>query len=360
MNNIIGLLNDLVPYPYFDTKGRANDGNVVKIPKECTFCNKKCLKTLSLSKQKVFLCSSGLNSYRIEYNNSNTIIFGIFIRGLYGKMPRKQKKVLHGILVDERDLKNFEFKLSELVREINEFKDRKIQDNFSLFHDIIPTISLIFRTVESLINSVEGETFEKKVENAEIKLKNLYHSIDLLDNRLKIMPLIGNPESAKYGQVTKCSPYKVFDKVCRLFTETASRKGVKLFLHSDKYITLEPTVYDSFMTLPFLLIENAIKYSVKNRTIDIYLQHVSDGLMITITSYGPIVSDENTLKIFEKGFKDPNAQRFSSKGSGIGLYLADIVAKAHNIEISYICEKDQTPVGEIELGFNKFSIFLKK
>ncbi|MBU1012846.1 MAG: ATP-binding protein [Bacteroidetes bacterium] len=275
-----------------------------------------------------------------------------------GKLPRKQKKNLNGLFIDISELENWEIRTQELINEITQFTDQKIQDNFSLFHDIIPTISLIFRTLESLINKVDGDTFEKKVENADYKLRTLYHAIDLLENRLKIMPLIGNPESAKFGQVTKCYPYKMFDKVCRLFTETANRKNVKLNLHSDDYVTAESMVYDSFMTLPFLLIENAIKYSKNNNTVDIYIQQINETIKITVSSFGPIVKKENIHKIFEKGFKDPNAQKFSSKGSGIGLYLADIVAKAHNIIISYKCKNEGIIENEIEMGTNKFSIIL--
>ncbi|MCD4697508.1 MAG: ATP-binding protein, partial [Bacteroidales bacterium] len=107
-------------------------------------------------------------------------------------------------------------------------------------------------------------------------------------------------------------------------------------------------------------IENAIKYSEKNNDIDIYFHQNHKAVEISVSSYGPIVSEDNIHKIYNKGFKDPNAQKFSSKGSGIGLYLADIVAKAHNIEIQYSNKNKELKKNNIEMGINKFSIILNK
>jgi K+-sensing histidine kinase KdpD len=358
MEIILDKIKDLIPYPYIDDKGNSHDGCLKNIPKQCLSCNMACF-IKNEEQSQISTCSKGFNFYKADLKDIKVTIFGITIKGHQAKLPRKQKKEFNELLVSIDDIKRWETKTNSLIEEIINYKDRKVKDNFALLHDIVPTISLIFRSVESLINKTNGSSFEEKVENSEYNLKTLYHAIDLLDNRLKIMPLIGNPESAKFGQVTKCSPYKIFDKVVRLYRETANRKNLRINLHSDKYITHEPHVYDSFMTLPFLLIENAIKYSKKNGVVDIFLKQNKDSVYISISSFGPIVKSENIDKIFNKGFKDPNAQKFSSKGSGIGLYLVDIVAKAHNINIDYKIKGDVTIENDIEMGNNIFVMELR-
>jgi len=358
MNRVFENLKNVIPYPYFDSKGQAYDGCLKLIPSQCKKCKYSCYSK-NLITSKISNCPKGFNIYYLDLIEK-IIVFGIVIKEYQQKLPRKKKKQFDESIIELKEIENWEKKINNLINSIIDYKDRKVKDNYDLLHDIVPTISLILRSVESLINKSQGVTFEEKVENSEYNLKTLYHSIDLLDNRLKIMPLISNPESAKFGQVTKCSPYKIFDKVCRLFRETANRKNVRLNLHSDKYITFEPHVYDSFMTLPFLLIENSIKYSVKDGTVDIYLKQSKDSVKIYVTSFGPIVKEENKLRIFDKGFKDPNAQKFSSKGAGIGLYLADIVAKAHNFEIEYRTKGKIAIENGIEIAENEFSIELNK
>ncbi len=357
MDTIIKKIIRTVPYPYIDEKGNAHDGLNKPIPTICKKCNYLCFET-NMNEKQIDICPKGFNFYTANFKTHNITLFGLLVKGYLPKLPRKKKKELNETHYSVEQIQKWEQNTRELIDSIIEFKDRKIKDNFSLFHDIIPTISIIFRTVESIINSVDGDSFEEKVENADNKIKTLYHSIDLLDNRLKIMPLLSNPDSVKYGQVTKCSPYKVFDKVRRLFFETASRKGVRLNLDSNEYINIEPMVYDSFMILPFLLIENAIKYSLKNHHVDILFTKKKNSVLVTVSSFGPIVQELNVSKIFEQGFKDPNAQKFSSKGSGIGLFLANIVAKAHNFDIIYSNQKGEIDENGIEMGINEFSITL--
>lgn len=358
MDLIIKNIFNTIPFPYIDEKGKAHNGIIEPMPTICRKCNYSCASA-NTNPRQINTCSRGFNTYTIEIKNYKITLFGILIKGHLPKLPRKKKKEINELPISIEQLKTYEKNTIELVEGIIAFKDRKIKENFSIFHDIIPTISIIFRTVESIINSVDGDTFEEKIENADYKIKNLYHSIDLLDNRLKIMPLLSNPASAKYGLVNKCSPYKVFDKVRRLFNETAKRKGVRITLHSNEYINIEPLVYDSFSILPFILIENAIKYSLNNNPIEIFFEKKKDSVLITVSSFGPIVNDQNVLKIFEQGFKDPNAQKFSSKGSGIGLYLAKIVSDAHNFNIVYSNQKGELDKNGIEMGINKFSITLK-
>lgn len=360
MDNIIKKIYNIIPFPFFNDKGLAFEGNLKSIPKQCISCNKMCFSFPESELKNIATCKNGFNIYQFEIEHGKIVIFGIQIKEKQGKIPRKQKKNKDELFIKTEELKKWEDRIKNLIKEIINFKDQKVKDNLSLFHDIIPTISLIFRTVEYLINKVPGDTFEDKVENADKKLKTLYHAIDLLDNRLKVMPLIGNPESAKFGQVTHCSPYKVFDKIVRIFNDTANKKGINLKLNKKKYITSEPSVYDSFMTLPFLLIENAIKYSLNNKSINIDLVQNNGSVDISVTSYGPIIKDQNVHKIFYKGFKDPNAQKFSSKGSGIGLYLAKIVADAHNIEIKYNNQDRKEIENKIEVGYNTFYFTLKE
>ena len=135
------------------------------------------------------------------------------------------------------------------------------------------------------------------------------------------------------------------------------KRGIILDLQSTSYITSEPRVYDSFITIPFVLVENAIKYSVNNGTVHINLKQKGRSVLISVTSYGPVVTTENHERIFEKGFKDPNAKKFASQGSGVGLYLANLVANAHNFEISYRKGNIKIENG-IEIGSNTFSFQL--
>lgn len=358
MEAIIRHYLKTVPFPFLDKNGNICANNEDIIPIQCKTCLRLCrfyFKGDDLKKVKI--CPNGFNVYKAEFKNQNLPIIGILIKGKHGKLPRKTKKKIGHRLIDMEELSALETEINSLLRSIEEYKEFWVKDSLAIYHDITPTISLIFRSLEAIIENENGDNFDEKVENADLEVRTLYHAINLLDNRLKMMPLISNPDAAKYGQVYKCSPYKIFDKIRRIFNDSASKKGVTLDLKSDSYINLEPLVYDSFLTIPFVLIENAIKYSKNGGTVHINLKQRGKKVIVGVTSYGPVVTSDKQERIFEKGFKDPNAKKFASQGSGIGLYLANIVANAHNIEISY--KKDSIKVEKgIEMGSNTFSFQL--
>jgi hypothetical protein len=358
MDNIIKSYIKTSPFPYIDARGNIYSVDRDLIPVQCHTCTKPCRKYFDKDpNEKIKNCPLGYNVFNAKFKKHNLVFVGLLIKGFHEKIPRKDKKKTSNKIISLESLLRWENETSTFLKSIEDYKDSCVKDSLAVYHDITPTISLIFRTLEALISDVPGATFDEKVDNSDIKHRTLYHAINLLDNRLKMMPLISNPDAAKFGQVSKCSPFKLFDKLRRLFQDTANKKGVILDLQSSSYITLEPLVYDSFITIPFVLVENAIKYSVNNGTVHIHLKQKGNTVIITVTSFGPIVTAEDADIIFEKGYKDPNAKKFASQGSGIGLYLATIVAKAHNLEISY--KKGNTKIEKgIEMGSNTFSFQL--
>lgn len=361
MENIIHQLLNLLPLPSMASRYNYNDGLIKQIPKECRMCNYSCAEVFipeySCSENKLMICSKGFNYYIINICDNPVVLFGFLVKGKHGKLPRKKKKQLENEIVEESIITNIHSIINNLIGDVRVFADTKVNESLFQFHDLVPTISLIFRTTESLIYQEEGSSFENKVENANSRLKTLYHAISLLDNRLKLMPIINNPEAAKFGQLSMSSPYKIFDKMIRLFK--VNEKKASIQLKPNQYITFETFVYDSFIAIPFLLIDNAIKYSKPYSEILVYFQQDGAYLNIEVCSYGPLVSDSSLEKIFEKGFKDKNAQKYSSKGSGIGLYLAQTVAKAHNFEIKYK-NKYKESINGIDMGYNSFYFKLTK
>jgi light-regulated signal transduction histidine kinase (bacteriophytochrome) len=360
MENIIKHFLKTIPYPYLDRKGKIVARKNVLVPIQCLSCLGYCSRYFKNEEtEKLQTCPNGFNVYKAEFNDYSLILAGLYIKVKHSKLPRKKKKSLENQIIELKELEDWESEITSLLNDIEEYKESCVKDSIAVYHDITPTISLIFRTLEAMITDVPGSNFDEKVENSDERHRTLYHAINLLDNRLKMMPLISNPEAAKFGQVTKCSPYKLFDKVCRLFNDTANKKGITLDLQSSGYITIEPLVYDSFITIPFVLVENAIKYSVNKGKVHINLKQKGKSVTVNVTSYGPTVTTEQYEKIFEKGFKDLNAKKFASQGSGIGLYLANLVANAHNFEITYRKGNVKTEKN-IELGSNTFSFELKE
>lgn len=81
------------------------------------------------------------------------------------------------------------------------------------------------------------------------------------------------------------------------------------------------------------LIENAIKYSPKEKPVTAQL-HTQDGnAHLSISDFGSGVPDEEKKKIFQKFYRVGNESTRKTQGTGLGLYLCRSIAGYHNADI---------------------------
>ncbi|NOS91557.1 MAG: GHKL domain-containing protein [Cyclobacteriaceae bacterium] len=78
------------------------------------------------------------------------------------------------------------------------------------------------------------------------------------------------------------------------------------------------------------LLDNALKYSRENATIQVQLQELGHEVKFSVTDNGIGIATEYKKKIFEKFFRVPSGDVHNSKGYGLGLSYVDSVIKAHH------------------------------
>lgn len=76
------------------------------------------------------------------------------------------------------------------------------------------------------------------------------------------------------------------------------------------------------------LLSNAIKYSPQGGEIHVTGQVRSDQVIICVSDQGPGVSPEDIPHIFDRFYRSTDVKR-TTKGAGLGLYLARAVVEAH-------------------------------
>lgn len=99
------------------------------------------------------------------------------------------------------------------------------------------------------------------------------------------------------------------------------------------------------------LIDNAIKYSDKNKTIEILVNDQEKEVMIQVKDFGIGIPDKEKEKIFEQFYRIGDEITRKSKGTGLGLYLVKQLSQKLGITIRL---KDNLPQGSI------FEILLPK
>jgi signal transduction histidine kinase len=82
------------------------------------------------------------------------------------------------------------------------------------------------------------------------------------------------------------------------------------------------------------LLENAVKYSSKEKPITCILHKVNNETVLNIIDEGIGIEDAEKSKIFEKFYRTGNESTRKTQGTGLGLYLCSKIAGDHNADIS--------------------------
>src|SRR5204863_9038036 len=98
------------------------------------------------------------------------------------------------------------------------------------------------------------------------------------------------------------------------------------------------------------LLENAIKYSPKEKPITCGLHQRGGTTELEITDEGHGIPEEEKKNIFKKFYRIGDEATRQSHGTGLGLYLCKKIAEDHNAEIEV---KGHLPRG------SKFSVIFK-
>lgn len=92
------------------------------------------------------------------------------------------------------------------------------------------------------------------------------------------------------------------------------------------------------------LLENAIKYAPGSSPIKTVLDRNEKEIVLTVADQGPGIPDSEKGKVFDRFYRIGNEQMRTTKGTGLGLYLCQRIAKDHGGRIDI---KDNHPSGSV-------------
>ena len=329
------------------------DGYRLSQPRICRKCQKRiCAIFLETKnkKQDIICCPEGLSCVILKWEIGCFVCNGLLITGTgenYSPVMRKQYKSQK---THWDEIETWNKAVKALIPVIRKEIDDSARELVLGLHDVSTAVSLVTRNAEAIIDEYPGESDYEKIEKSPDNLKRLLKSVSLLRTHLAMSSIVANPESASFGQKHPTPIYKLFDRMIRLFEEIAAQKNIKIEIVGPSHA--RPNCFDSFDTLTLVLIDNAVKYSLKGHTIKVIVKDKKNGnVKVMVESYGPIVPKEQRVAIFDRGIRTDASEEFSSKGSGLGLFIARVVAEAHDFEIQYnAVEGDRSP----NQGWNQF------
>lgn len=225
-----------------------------------------------------------------------------------------------------------------------------------VLHDPIRLAKQITTIANKLARaSAPGLSSVRSIEEAPTDVKTLVKASEMLSESFGFLTIYMNPEAATYGRQTATNLHGLTTKIAAILRtndEGSSRSGPDLRVSGSCLKNV--AIYESFKLIPFALISNAIKYSPDKPILITINDVATGGVEISVASTGPLIEPDERDRIFQKNFRGRWASSF--EGRGVGLYLADIVAKAHATRIEVASTDLRRKAGDVPLATNRFAV----
>lgn len=338
-----------------------SEGIEIKIPK---FCNNNCYKSSKCREyykqiyelnEGVSTCPYGFNSY-IFNNNGEKIIFSCMRIRNYYERKRVDSKI------DESDsnriieLQQIE-QYAELYREFDE-STKRFDEYYdfieNIFHDVRKYNAQLKAITDKIYHKAEGNS--KKFEHFLNQAKSMRSTTWFISLRLNSYDFAYNEEIMSQTIKSSYNIRKIFDKIRHCMKKIIDEKNLRINIETNGSC-MDIQAYDSIENLPFILVDNAIKYAPNNTEVNINIEDSVDALRFSVSSIGPVLLAGEDEKIFNRKYRSETAEKLTKDGSGIGLYTAKKICELHKAQIYAKSDPSIIPIkGDIKYSW--FSIFV--
>lgn len=117
------------------------------------------------------------------------------------------------------------------------------------------------------------------------------------------------------------------------FTGEAYARGIEIIFLKPERVHSANADKDKIRVVLQNLIENAIKYSALHGKVFITLKELDGMMQISVKDTGVGISEEGKGKIFQKFYRDKEAEKEQVVGSGIGLFTSKKIVEDHGGKI---------------------------
>ena len=236
-------------------------------------------------------------------------------------------------VVDEKGtLYGFLKVIHNLTREENL---KKIQADFITIaaHQLRTPLSGLSWIIESLLDTKLGSLNDTQKDLLQKAKQAILQSIETVEDLLNAAQI----EEGKFGfQFVRTDIQKLIEDVLQKLQPSAQKDNIKLIFYRPQP-PIKPFIMDPIRIKLVLeiLVDNAIKYNVKNGEVRIRLRRLEDKpfLAVSVEDTGIGIAPKEMSKVFTKFFRSPRVVKKETTGTGLGLYLAKNIIQRHGGKI---------------------------
>lgn len=301
------------------------------------------------------LCTHGLSYFRASLAGERVTLFGVRSELSKATGSRHLKEALKGRTVTQAEVDAWAATMERLLASLAADFIRRQAEMLEPLHDPMRLVRQIYQLSSSIaLSTTRTQNLEDALDRASADIKSLVKAADFLNESFDMLTIYFNPEAASFPKRYDFSLYGMLKKIVSMFSIADDSPGgarlPTIYLNGNSFRTVK--LRENFKLVPFALITNAIKYTMDG-TVRVTITDRAQVTEVAVESVGPPIEPDEIGHIFGKKFRGKWAQKHSS-GTGVGLYLADAVAKANGFVITASSVRNGRKNGEMPLAVNRF------
>ncbi|MGD9568583.1 MAG: sensor histidine kinase [Sedimentibacter sp.] len=195
-------------------------------------------------------------------------------------------------------------------------------------HELRTPLTVIQTNLDVVLSDEEGT-----VEENEMWLDNAYSETrvmaKLIDQLLILAKADANEEKLDFSEF---SLSEVIENVCQNMEIIANKKGLDFQLNLEENVKIKAD-YDKIRRLVVILVDNAVKYTVKGKvTVSLYTDK-SKRKVFVVEDTGIGIAKHDLDRIFDRFYRADKA-RHREGGTGLGLSIAKWIADIHKYSLT--------------------------
>lgn len=351
------MKNIIYPYPFkLSTTGDLSDGIVFQIPSFCksNHKTKKCrdFYTKECEIEGYKQCPYG---FAVSINRflGQKVIFSCLYIDKISDRKMVQRRLSEKDFMPRISLANYEKSINNISILTNSSVDFYKKENEEIisketYIDKIEILDNTFHELRKLNQELKLQTEHliyqsnnfswNNVGDIKYLSQNIFSTSQLISIRLNTYDFGVNPNLSLYEEKSPIQIHKKFVKVAHCLREYANKKQIKIQITGESYSSIMAN--DVLELLPYLILDNAIKYSLENKNIDIRFSEKSSILEVVIKSFSVRPHEHELRKLTERGVRSTRIDS-QIQGQGIGLYLANYICELHNISMDFRIGKER-------------------
>ena len=304
----------------------------------------------------ILFCLIILLTKSIFFENSNNLIFLIFslfflffiimisTNILIGKFVKSKIDDLYsafnssGIPIETDEVKSDSKKLVKSIQQFADDSNIKIKlmeqkENFrrEFIGNLAHELKTPLFTVQGYVYTILDGLIDSK---KEIKsyLKKSLKGINRLEEIINDLDTITKIESGSARlKITSFDLNELITDVFDMLEPKSKKKQISLTLENSGTVNLVNGDIKSIRQVLTNLVDNSLKYGIKEGTTEILIKNISDEkLLVRVIDNGKGISENHLPRVFERFYRvDENRSR-AEGGSGLGLAIVKHIIAAHN------------------------------